>query len=104
MVMVYSDDDCVISIILMFSSARAPNIRAETPIIPTSPLPFRVTSAMSSIEEIPLIPPLPAPAFFWISVPGCSGLKVFLRSEEHTSELQSRGHLVCRLLLEKKND
>src|SRR5256884_2400098 len=26
-----------------------------------------------------------------------------LRSEEHTSELQSRLHLVCRLLLEKKN-
>src|SRR5687768_1720516 len=29
-------------------------------------------------------------------------LPVFLRSEEHTSELQSRLHLVCRLLLEKK--
>src|SRR5690625_7143617 len=28
---------------------------------------------------------------------------ILLRSEEHTSELQSRGHLVCRLLLEKKN-
>src|SRR2546422_3391691 len=28
---------------------------------------------------------------------------VCLRSEEHTSELQSRLHLVCRLLLEKKN-
>src|SRR5690625_5369493 len=27
-----------------------------------------------------------------------------LRSEEHTSELQSRGHLVCRLLLEKKKN
>src|SRR5207253_9060574 len=27
---------------------------------------------------------------------------VLKRSEEHTSELQSRGHLVCRLLLEKK--
>src|SRR5690625_6564056 len=27
---------------------------------------------------------------------------VKVRSEEHTSELQSRGHLVCRLLLEKK--
>src|SRR3712207_9150436 len=27
----------------------------------------------------------------------------FLRSEEHTSELQSRQYLVCRLLLEKKN-
>src|SRR3989442_10149481 len=26
------------------------------------------------------------------------------RSEEHTSELQSRPHLVCRLLLEKKKD
>src|SRR5437870_7790655 len=27
---------------------------------------------------------------------------IHTRSEEHTSELQSRGHLVCRLLLEKK--
>src|SRR5690554_7058207 len=31
--------------------------------------------------------------YHWIDV---------LRSEEHTSELQSRPHLVCRLLLEKK--
>src|SRR5690625_6222516 len=30
------------------------------------------------------------------------GRRGFVRSEEHTSELQSRGHLVCRLLLEKK--
>src|SRR5437870_6836442 len=29
-------------------------------------------------------------------------VQVIPRSEEHTSELQSRGHLVCRLLLEKK--
>src|SRR5258707_6966799 len=29
---------------------------------------------------------------------------VFRRSEEHTSELQSRQYLVCRLLLEKKNN
>src|SRR5690625_6765870 len=28
--------------------------------------------------------------------------RALIRSEEHTSELQSRGHLVCRLLLEKK--
>src|SRR2546429_6186737 len=28
--------------------------------------------------------------------------RIFIRSEEHTSELQSRLHLVCRLLLEKK--
>src|SRR3712207_8349511 len=31
------------------------------------------------------------------------GLKFMPRSEEHTSELQSRQYLVCRLLLEKKN-
>src|SRR5439155_21212953 len=29
-------------------------------------------------------------------------MRMSRRSEEHTSELQSRGHLVCRLLLEKK--
>src|SRR5437660_7369051 len=33
---------------------------------------------------------------------GVRGPHLLLRSEEHTSELQSRGHLVCRLLLEKK--
>src|SRR2546422_6662350 len=31
-----------------------------------------------------------------------SSEKIWARSEEHTSELQSRLHLVCRLLLEKK--
>src|SRR5690625_5767420 len=34
--------------------------------------------------------------------PISEALSVDIRSEEHTSELQSRGHLVCRLLLEKK--
>src|SRR5690625_1536893 len=36
--------------------------------------------------------------------PATEGLRAIRdkRSEEHTSELQSRGHLVCRLLLEKK--
>src|SRR5215208_7396649 len=32
----------------------------------------------------------------------CYKVRLLLRSEEHTSELQSRGQLVCRLLLEKK--
>src|SRR5690625_5604016 len=35
-----------------------------------------------------------------IAIQTCARLK----SEEHTSELQSRGHLVCRLLLEKKKE
>src|SRR5207247_11211506 len=34
---------------------------------------------------------------------GAVGNSHFWRSEEHTSELQSRGDIVCRLLLEKKN-
>src|SRR3989442_1848814 len=33
---------------------------------------------------------------------GANGILSVTRSEEHTSELQSRPHLVCRLLLEKK--
>src|SRR5690625_6668944 len=36
------------------------------------------------------------------SLPGNPDSFIQMRSEEHTSELQSRGHLVCRLLLEKK--
>src|SRR3712207_7090900 len=37
---------------------------------------------------------------YWIEGP--DGLILIDRSEEHTSELQSRQYLVCRLLLEKK--
>src|SRR2546430_4319155 len=35
---------------------------------------------------------------------GTSAITVTVRSEEHTSELQSQSNLVCRLLLEKKNE
>src|SRR5437870_9180487 len=45
-------------------------------------------------------PILRVPASVSGSQPALTGMA---RSEEHTSELQSRGHLVCRLLLEKKN-
>src|SRR2546422_6355382 len=38
----------------------------------------------------------------WLSRATISTLSPSWRSEEHTSELQSRLHLVCRLLLEKK--
>src|SRR5947208_13132001 len=41
---------------------------------------------------------------FWITNwLGIEGDGLYQRSEEHTSELQSPDHLVCRLLLEKKN-
>src|SRR2546423_13769573 len=37
-----------------------------------------------------------------VAQPGAPKASCFLRSEEHTSELQSLAYLVCRLLLEKK--
>src|SRR5690554_7402909 len=42
--------------------------------------------------------------FFSIGCSQCDSIfsAFWIRSEEHTSELQSRPHLVCRLLLEKK--
>src|SRR5690554_7036564 len=45
------------------------------------------------------VTPKPTPAF---STAALVKPMPFYRSEEHTSELQSRPHLVCRLLLEKK--
>src|SRR3989442_444661 len=46
---------------------------------------------------VPASPPLITPVLTVIP------LQLLARSEEHTSELQSRPHLVCRLLLDKKN-
>src|SRR5690625_6210766 len=52
-------------------------------------------------EGVPLarLPLQRGPEGSWLAL----GEPTWLRSEEHTSELQSRGHLVCRLLLEKKS-
>src|SRR5690348_17570380 len=59
--------------------------------------PFIVTESRASLRTAP---PLKRP-----SGADASGKDVqAVRSEEHTSELQSPVHLVCRLLLEKKND
>src|SRR5258708_20862808 len=46
-------------------------------------------------------------AFYFLPVaalPHVDFPTIYVRSEEHTSELQSPDHLVCRLLLEKKNE
>src|SRR2546429_2728916 len=54
-------------------------------------------SFLESRAQMPPHPGSPAPCHeIRLPAPHC-------RSEEHTSELQSRLHLVCRLLLEKKN-
>src|SRR2546430_5128044 len=50
-----------------------------------------------------LIHPATLGAILWKAAGGASSRKcAALRSEEHTSELQSQSNLVCRLLLEKK--
>src|SRR3989442_7185562 len=60
---------------------------------------FPYTTLFRSAEHI-----LDAPQHQAAGVGGRGGDQVDRhRSEEHTSELQSRPHLVCRLLLEKKN-
>src|SRR5690554_7332441 len=60
---------------------------------------FPYTTLFRSVEQLlpaqTVEPDWQAPAFYWRN-------KALQRSEEHTSELQSRPHLVCRLLLEKK--
>src|SRR5437870_7139175 len=60
-------------------------------------IPYRHTPMMTSAIN------MPRDAVVWIQLTATLGMLMALRSEEHTSELQSRGHLVCRLLLEKKN-
>src|SRR5437899_4490090 len=54
------------------------------------------------IKGLPAFTTIRAGAYFFL--PGIRALRYLasLRSEEHTSELQSLRHLVCRLLLEKK--
>src|SRR3712207_8385179 len=60
----------------------------------------RVACAQVDVRQQPLAPAGPALDRQHHQVQGVPGLD--LRSEEHTSELQSRQYIVCRLLIEKK--
>src|SRR5260370_20435252 len=64
---------------------------------------FFQTSPTVRFGAIGLQRPHHAPVFFRSSPTVPPGPNGSLRSEEHTSELQSHLNLVCRLLLEKKN-
>src|SRR3989442_8646142 len=61
--------------------------------------PFAASSSPGLSRTAPVNAPLRCPNISDSSSPSGSARE---RSEEHTSELQSRPHLVCRLLLEKK--
>src|SRR5207244_7438996 len=107
--------------LLLFSLARPP---PRSPLVPSTTL-FRSAYGWNLREPMPLLPipllgndqvSLDLGACFriaydstgadeeagYIGNPPLPPLRK-ARSEEHTSELQSPDHLVCRLLLEKKN-
>src|SRR5205814_6599156 len=79
-----------------FSSSRSEEINVSWayPLTNTNFLGVNYTLSRTTTEY-----PLASPA----DVPGVMPGSIRSRSEEHTSELQSLRHLVCRLLLEKKN-
>src|SRR2546422_7216907 len=62
---------------------------------PTRTAPMGTSNGMSEMVSAADAPLMPATS---------GSFSVSARSEEHTSELQSRLHLVCRLLLEKKHE
>src|SRR2546427_4811183 len=59
---------------------------------------------LSLHDALPISTLIEAPSLFPWRIRGRSSLarRLMIRSEEHTSELQSQSNLVCRLLLEKK--
>src|SRR2546425_9754547 len=61
---------------------------------------FRSTDGLLTPAEVRDVPRFPAEQVAFSAVIPCK--HDLLRSEEHTSELQSLAYLVCRLLLEKK--
>src|SRR2546422_6161291 len=79
---------------------RAPRRRRPPP-KPASEVSTDPRARPPSLAELPAWPP---PSNRAPTASACAPYRelIELRSEEHTSELQSRLHLVCRLLLEKK--
>src|SRR4051794_41688064 len=63
---------------------------------------FPYTTLFRSLPLVGLRARAERPRAGELAVAGNTGLVADVRSEEHTSELQSPVHLVCRLLLEKK--
>src|SRR5258708_18584561 len=82
-----------------------PRPSASHPWTPPKPRPWDSPAPESSTERATREPPRgprPHHSRCRIAVAGVYSEFSRIRSEEHTSELQSPDHLVCRLLLEKK--
>src|SRR5438045_7533654 len=89
---------------LSFDLSSLPVVMLSTHFFSTRPSPAE-TYTLSLHDALPISPSAPIST----AARACSGFPIPIpsaignRSEEHTSELQSLRHLVCRLLLEKKN-
>src|SRR3712207_8636328 len=85
----------------LFRSSRISSIREFSP---SSPLAETTTLVPCSANRRAVSLPIPLEAPISTTTCSSTGLSCIhlSRSEEHTSELQSRQYLVCRLLLEKK--
>src|SRR5687768_18071717 len=82
-----------------FVIAAGRTVRAAAPAAgPVAP----AVPPVANVKHVMLAMTMPNAAAIWDSVSTIVDAKGVTRSEEHTSELQSRLHLVCRLLLEKK--
>src|SRR5207244_10268458 len=79
------------------ASCRPARSRAERPASPSRAAAGRPRRDATERPDLP-----PPSGGGPVSREGDSGTACWRRSEEHTSELQSPDHLVCRLLLEKK--
>src|SRR5207302_2887727 len=79
-----------------------PILRAGGVAVPVNPI-LKAEEVRTLVELAGASTLIADPVTFQRSVGARSKLKEIERSEEHTSELQSRENLVCRLLLEKKN-
>src|SRR2546421_3034278 len=64
----------------------------------------REAEARGPVNQLRLLEPGFTVQQFRRRSPACTGMLGERRSEEHTSELQSRSDIVCRLLLEKKKE
>src|SRR5262249_58765501 len=77
--------------------SKGPAAHGELASFPTR----RSSDLMTRYEVWALLPLFPW--YYWLRTRDRVGPAVMARSEEHTSELPSLTHLVCRLLLEKKS-
>src|SRR5690606_41471811 len=103
----HSFSPCLTSLLLFFFPTLRPPPRS--PLFPYTTL-FRSKNTVSMASNISLPCCIQVTSMIvpvngrYITTSQSSPQSRSRRSEEHTSELQSRENLVCRLLLEKKND